>query len=596
MTPLRRAKLPHVAIASLVSACVLLPALINDFGFGEDFSNHMWLVWYQGLAIGNTGHPTLFLSSSTTGVLQPLFGFYGGTLYAIFGGLSALLGDRPTTAFFVSLAVFAAMSYRGLWLFARFVGVGPFAAHLPAFLFLTSGYYITDLYARGAWTEVAALSSIPFVLAYGLLLLRDPWSPGRVMAFVWGAVLLSGSHNITLLWSLVLLALAGPAAYLATPRADRPSFRRITAVFAVAVAGAGVNGWFLLFNLRRGADTLIAGSEMDYSPTKGFNAITNILSLGRPVPEISTTAGLIIAAPVLGLLFGLAVALAGGASKDEGVRSRQWWVSACAIVVLVVLMTMGEAAWTALGPPLTLIQFPYRLAGYLAIACSVFLAMSLRQGLPGRGAARRGLLVGGSALVVITCLQAVAQLFPPANVTPVARDPDLAFARGAKDPPSTWYDGGSYGDRTRGEVIPAPGVTPVVFPIPEPGVTSVTGRFDLPPAGVPTATNALPGPWAARFEGTGFYIAGRAGAAVVVARSPGTTAPTTITARASIGPIQTLGTVVSALSIVALLGLVGTLALRRRRGRAPLFGADRTQSRDPASAPDREPDRHTAGA
>jgi hypothetical protein len=55
------------------------PALFTPYGFGPDYTNHLWLVWQQALAISHNHHPTLYLQSDH-GIFEPFYGFYGGTL------------------------------------------------------------------------------------------------------------------------------------------------------------------------------------------------------------------------------------------------------------------------------------------------------------------------------------------------------------------------------------------------------------------------------------------------------------------------------------------------------------------------------------
>ncbi len=139
------------------------PALFTHWGFGADFTNHLWLVWQQGRAIETNHLPTLFMQSASDGVFQPFYGFYGGTLYALVGGLSALLGDRPNLAFEASIVLGIAMAYGGVWWLARQLGLSRPLSHALGFAFVGSAYYVTDLYARGAWPEFMALSALPIV-------------------------------------------------------------------------------------------------------------------------------------------------------------------------------------------------------------------------------------------------------------------------------------------------------------------------------------------------------------------------------------------------------------------------------------------------
>ena len=97
------------------------------------------------------------------------------------------------------------MAYGGTWWLARQAGVDARRAHLPALVVVTSAYAVSNIYARGAWPEFMATSSIPLAVAAGVALLRAR----DVRATSWAAllgslVILAGSHNLTLLWSALL--------------------------------------------------------------------------------------------------------------------------------------------------------------------------------------------------------------------------------------------------------------------------------------------------------------------------------------------------------------------------------------------------------
>ena len=121
-------------------------------------------------------------------MFYPIFAFYGGTLFALTGALAALLGGSTILAFeAVTLAAIAA-AYGGLFWLARQLGVKGVLAHAPAIVFVTSAYYVSDLYGRGAWAEFIAVSALPLVLAASLRLVRGRLSAGPVACLVAASV------------------------------------------------------------------------------------------------------------------------------------------------------------------------------------------------------------------------------------------------------------------------------------------------------------------------------------------------------------------------------------------------------------------------
>ena len=207
-----------VAIATLAVLLIASPLLFTSDGFAPDFTNAIWLADYQQHVIAAHLHPTLFLQTQQGGVFYPIFAFYGGTLFALTGALAVVLGGSTILAFEVVTLAAIAAAYGGLFWLARQLGVKGLLAHAPAIVFVTSAYYVTNLYGRGAWEEFIAVSMLPLVLAASLRLVRGRLSVGPVACLVAASAVFSGSHNITLLWGSTL-AVAGARCVLAAERA-----------------------------------------------------------------------------------------------------------------------------------------------------------------------------------------------------------------------------------------------------------------------------------------------------------------------------------------------------------------------------------------
>ena len=69
--------IPLIALAALLG-----PLVLTSSTFGQDWPNHLWLVWQQSRNITALGHPSYFLQSHL-GAFYPFYAFYGGTLYAV---------------------------------------------------------------------------------------------------------------------------------------------------------------------------------------------------------------------------------------------------------------------------------------------------------------------------------------------------------------------------------------------------------------------------------------------------------------------------------------------------------------------------------
>lgn len=568
---LRDLPVVHLAVGALACLFVLSPALFTPRGFGPDYTNHLWLVWQQGLAISDTGHPTLFLQQPG-GIFQPFYGFYGGTLYALVGGASALLGNHAYEVYVASIGAAVALAYGGVWWIGRQLGVGRWAAHLPAFILVTGAYYLTDAYARGAWPELVALSAVPMFLAGAARLLSGPWRAGPVALFVVATVLMTGSHNITLLWSVLVIGPIAIAAWAAAG-SNRPSPRRLAMTIGLAALSVGINAWFLVLDVLHSGDVR-AWEQSQHFINHGFRRGFYFDNLGvildplRGVPSQSTTYGLAIAAPVAAFGFSLVLFALAWPRLDRagrGIRAL-WLILLAASAVIVGLIVMPADWWIALGRPFANIQFPYRLAGWLLLVVAVQMAVSLRLA-RGLGGWRRDVAaILALALVAATVVQAAAQMYSgprlDGKVNSAVHPRQDAFANGPTAPPWTFYDPFSYADASRPKVR-TPESRTILMPVPPPGATSLTAELTLPPGRAPVATNIAAGPYVARIEG--MRVLGRThGGAAVVEPPRGASGTARLTVVADGGSAQTAAAVVSLLCLLGVVSLLIALTIGRR--------------------------------
>jgi hypothetical protein len=390
-----------------------------------------------------------------------------------------------------------------------------------------------------------------------------------VLAFVVATIFLSGSHNITLLWTAVIV---GPVAVvvLLVAGSRRPSLRAIAATMGLALASVGVNAWFLLLDLSHSGDTMAASQQgLPWQFTKYFDSLGVIFDPLRQTPSQSNTAGLTIAAPLAALVLSVVLAVLAwpGARRIGAWLWSLWAILLGAMAGVVVLMTMPESWWNTLGSPFTLIQFPYRLAGWLALAITLQLAVSLRLARELTGRRRQIAIVLAIAVVLVGVGQAATQMFSSERLdgkvfTGKTHAPDLAYANGPTTPPATWYDPHSYGDHS----LPLIEVSPersVTLPTPAAGQTRLGADLRLPVGRAPIATNIAAGPYAAKVEGVS--VAGRtAEGMLVVDRAAGGGRSARLIVVADAGTLGTAGVVISILCLVGILGLLLALLVRPR--------------------------------
>jgi hypothetical protein len=484
--------------------------------------------------------------------------------------------------------VATAIAYGGMWWLGRQLGVSRWVAHLPAVVVVTAAYYLTDAYARGAWPELVALSAVPLFLAGAARLLTGPWRAGPVALFVLASVILTGSHNVTLLWGVLVVGPIALVAWIAVGR-SRPSLRAVAGVVAVGALSAGVNAWFLLLDIHHSTETQAwiqnTAFLKEFTNYFYFDNLGVVLDPLRRTPAQSTTYGLAIGAPVAAFVLSLVLAALARPQLGRAGRALRviWLILLAAMVVLVGLMVMPGSWWISLGAPFTDIQFPYRLAGWLTIAIAVQLAISLRfaRGLGGR---RRQVAVGlALALVFGTLVQASTQMYSGARLDNEVNKGiqkeknrsmhprEVAFANGPSAPPETWYDPYSYADSSLPEVVPAP-ERAVLLPNPAPGQTRLVANVELPPGSGPIATNIAAGIYVVKVRG--MRVVGRtAGGMLVVNPANPDQKRGRLIVEADAGWSQTLATIVSILCLIAVVGLIAVLALRARvyetAGRSP---------------------------
>jgi putative flippase GtrA len=565
---LRKPVALDVVIATLVILLVASPLLFTRDGFAPDFTNELWLSAYQQHAISAHLHPTLYLQTQQ-GVFSPFFAFYGATLFAITGGLGAILGDS-LVAFEIMTVVAIAAAYGGLFWLARQLGVRGVAAHAPAIVFVTSAYYITDLYGRGAWTELLATSMLLLVIASALRVVRGPPRAAPAVCLVAASVVFSGSHNISLLLGVTVTALALAVYWIASGRPRELPWRRMAAAAGLFALGACLNGWFLVPDVRFSHDTLISTNIIPWSATSIYNAAGLIFNPLRSAPANPEAPALYLQIPVIALAWGLLAIPLAWRYK----RLRAGVVTALVVVVGLLVVIMSEGVYSALPQLFQEIQFPYRLQTYVVLACAGLVMLGVlaltKRARNGRATGADRVLAGGLGLVIAFGVALCAwQMWVPSTHGGIEgwfhsltnRSEALASVPPAL--PASWNASNNYGDHT----LPVVGAERQIAFNPSGLVNSdrVAGRGVFPPGLQPFATNISGGPNFVHVGG-GVHVVGRTaqGTLVLARNRNGSGAiPFEVSPRQS-GAVV-LGRVVTLAAAAILLALGLAAAVRRRR-------------------------------
>jgi hypothetical protein len=557
-------------IGAGVVLLVAAPLLFTESGFGIDFTNHLWLSWAEGTGLAQAGHPTYFLNTEGLGVFYPMFAFYGGTLYTIVGGISDLLGEQPVAAYVgVTIAAIAG-SYGGTVWLGRQLGLRGLIAHAPALAVVTSAYYITNLYGRGAWPEFVAVAAIAPLAASGLQLVRaDAWRVWPALVFVASAIVFTGSHNITLAWGTTIAVLAAAIMWLALGALRRLPFRRLAMVGALGLASLSVNAWFLVPDLSYAKDVLIhdflapGGADATFFDTPGvlFNPL-------RSVPSQSSTPALFVQVPIWFLVWGLVVGAVLLWRRGAGRQLRRAWIGVVVVIAVVLGLIMITPVWSAMPFPLDQIQFPYRLNSYVFYGVGGLVlvgALALRQA-AAAGTSGRAVALLRMALACVCAISVglcVWQLWVPNTLFPgrsyANRQEALASVNTL---PRSWYDPGSYSDIQAPFVRVPAGRALTIAPSAVHG-DRFAGWLAAPPGPAPIQTNINGGSYLVHISGLRRVGRDEEGRAVVQREGAGS-GPVFVVVETAHNATIVLGWAISIMGAIAVLAVLAWTAIRGR--------------------------------
>jgi hypothetical protein len=500
--------------AAAVIVFLAWPMLFTSAGMAQDWVNHLWYIWRQSVLIDRNHAPSLFLNEGGS-VFYPLYTFYGGTLYALAGALTVLIGNAPVKAYVASYVMGFAAAYGGWYWLARMTGLGRWLAQVPSLVFVSSGYFLTLIYARGDWPEFIAVSTLPLLVASALSVLRaERLRALPALALAVTSIVFFGSHSLTMLWGLTTLALLG-AAIVAAVGPGRAGISRagVVRVGAIAIPAALVNAWYLLPELAYGQRTQIA-SHYEYArslrQTAYLVSAGHIFTFSR-ASAVPDTPDFVLALPVLAILWVLAGILISVRLRNGRPRERAWtrvlWILGGLTVAFGVVMT-HPGLILSLPRPYTLLQFSYRLETYvlLGLCASLLVTLVLSRDWPRRW--RVGLQTSLVVVLIGSAVGAIQQVdaYPKGANHPIVVVPDryVVFAPN-NQPPVTAGALGDYDDASLPLVNPASAVG-LEFPSARIRREKVTVAVDLP-AGEIVHTNLAGAPYMVSV--TGARVLGR---------------------------------------------------------------------------------------
>jgi hypothetical protein len=561
------------AIPAAALAVLLGPLVLTSSTFGQDWPNHLWLVWQQSRNVAALGHPSYFLQSHI-GAFYPFFAFYGGTLYSVVGTASAVIGGHPLAAYIASFALAFAAAWAGCtWLSVQ-VGLGGWQAQVPGLLYVGSAYYLTSAYGRGDWPELIGISAVPLVIAGGLYLLRtDVVRLLPAIAYVGAVVTLTGSHVITLVWGATFVLVVGAIACAAFRRSLRVSRRRVAAIGALSAAAVGINLWWLAPAFvyhdqvqigQRSSSAAQLGGGSESRASEIFDPLRSN-NLGRNPHFISPTNAKV---PVVAALWAL-IALA-FAWRTIDSRLRRVALGLICMGAVLLALVMFHQPWLLVPSLWRNVQATIRLQTYitLAVVGLVLIGATSLGGLRSP-AVRRSLAAGLAAVAVVTGYQAYRQVW---MLPSVLSSRSVVFANEHSPPPS-WYAEEDYANVSQPVVNTTLGVVD--------GLTESNGQASLPLPGPPRSryvfnyvskgpgsvwTNILGGPQLVDISGGRAVGRTSSNWMIVWLSAPKGSRTQLVFSGAHPWPVK-LGIAGSALSLLALAGALAWLGVRRRRAR-----------------------------
>jgi hypothetical protein len=420
--------LPHVAVG-----LIALPFIVSQNAWYE-WSNTLWLLDVQTAHVASHALPTYFIDAPGQ-YFYPQYVFYAGPALSVLAYPSLLFGTWPVFAA-VTAGAFGAASAGVSWT-ARNFGVPARLAIVPGVLFASTPYLVSDLYGRGAWTEIVAVGAFAVALGAATSITtgraRSPRTTVVVLALAVATV--AGTHNLTLLFG-ALLALPLAIVLLPLLRVTRRELiRRHALVIAGALLGVALCGYFLV------PDVWLAGRTQITATTTSFlQVLWPFESLGALLHPTNAQPGGIygtdlhtqtLVAPLLWILIVSEVAR----WRSRFDRPTATTLTGLALLgVALTVLIVDPSWWLSLPPLLRSIQFTFRLVTFLALVTVLGVITLLTR--PGV----RGSRVAMVALVLVTgyqlTLAADLAITAKARRTGTGRAPTPASINAKRLPPA----------------------------------------------------------------------------------------------------------------------------------------------------------------
>jgi uncharacterized membrane protein len=535
----------------LVPLTLFGPMALHWSAFAIDWGNHLYLVATMEHSLRTLHHPSYFIHSSETDLYFPFFAFYGGTLYALAGVLAIVVGS-PVRAYVLTYGLCFVTAYGGMYWIARMTRLRGLLAHVPAVVVVTGAYFLTDAYARGAWPEFVAVSIIPLLVASLAHTIVAPRAGVATLAALYfSAVVFSGSHNISLLWGTIVLALVGIAAIAAVGLGPlRAHVGRIGLAAGVTVLAGGTNLWFLLPDITYTGQTVIARDpHVQYLEFDKANVIFNPWRV-TGLPAAPT---LFVQISIYVLAWSLAVLAVAAVRRVGDRRTAVFTAGLFLIGAALVVLTVFDQLWNHVPKTLLFIQFPYRLESYILLLTAGLCLMAIHaaQRLP------HTRIVFGVLALAVACQVGLAerQVWTAGHA---GSGQMFASYAGSGHTPPTWYGINEY------RVERGPLITPTAsLALPAELVADDRLAVAMPKEPGDYETNVVASPFV-RATGAATSVGRSPNVLMVVRRTSHEPKGSLLVTEPAVPTVEWIGVIAT---LVSVLGVLVLLALRLVLGR-----------------------------
>src|SRR5260370_1470166 len=281
--------------------------------------------------------------------LRPIFLYYTPTYYGIAGLTQIITGLEPYRVMLILIAVMALSATCGTYFTTRLLGGGPVMSGLAAAMLPISPYFMTDVFARGAFAVLSAWAVFPW-MAYCFIKVccRPQLQSGLLFILTTGLLIIC--LKIFFPWAVIWLALLGLFLF---------GFRRILALSPLFIlCGSAALGLTAPY----WANAMLLGTSLNIVNMNdvAFWSLTANLGVFSPLSYLNPLVG---GYKHFNLQLGPLIVLSAVASlfylRNDQIRAL---VLTTAVIALFVCSFFNAFPfWEYLPVALLSIQFPYRL-------------------------------------------------------------------------------------------------------------------------------------------------------------------------------------------------------------------------------------------